>query len=364
MNTADFRNLKKTFILGVERSGSTWLANLFDSHPATSVFLEPFAQTAHLFHGFPDRLTYLNRAGTVLRRQLRERLAELPYYKNFGLERRNAPEWLKRLNWSTQSAVGKFLEWLGTSTVGPSRAYRELNFNRAANPEVIGFEKLSPQTHFVIKEVRLNFKVGMLHQLVPDAQFVVIVRNPLSQVESILRQFQQDTLVFLRQFLTGFIEAIEGQERFSRFIEAFRLLEDNLFSRALAYWFVNYAILLEDLKRTDASFCLVRHESLCDAPEARIQELFSWTDLCWAAQCGEYLRHSTQREPCTPNPTETSRQSRSYHLRALRRIDAETREKFWHHSKPFWSLLPTEIASYREWLDEPSRCSPRDTEKL
>lgn len=56
----------EVLILGCERSGSTWLANIFDSHPRVNLFMEPFAQYAGLFPGFPDRNVYLEAGNAKL----------------------------------------------------------------------------------------------------------------------------------------------------------------------------------------------------------------------------------------------------------------------------------------------------------
>ena len=40
------RSMRPVFILGCERSGSTWLGNIFDAHADVEFWMEPFADYA------------------------------------------------------------------------------------------------------------------------------------------------------------------------------------------------------------------------------------------------------------------------------------------------------------------------------
>jgi hypothetical protein len=63
--------VETVLILGCERSGSTWLSNILDSHPHVEFIMEPFVPRASLFPGFPGRNTYLANASDEIVRLIK-----------------------------------------------------------------------------------------------------------------------------------------------------------------------------------------------------------------------------------------------------------------------------------------------------
>ena len=73
--------MSNVFLLGCERSGSTWLANIFDAHPDVELWMEPFADYAELFPAVPDRNAWLGQATPALEVAIRQGYARLPGLK-------------------------------------------------------------------------------------------------------------------------------------------------------------------------------------------------------------------------------------------------------------------------------------------
>ena len=59
------------FILGCQRSGTTWLANIFDASPDTLLFMEPFAPGYKIFPEFPAASIFLDNSSSELNHLLK-----------------------------------------------------------------------------------------------------------------------------------------------------------------------------------------------------------------------------------------------------------------------------------------------------
>ncbi len=77
------------FILGCERSGSTWLSNIIDANPDVEFFMEPFATQIDIFPGFPERNFYLENCRDNLLEFLKGEYEKLPQMKYLFYKRGN-----------------------------------------------------------------------------------------------------------------------------------------------------------------------------------------------------------------------------------------------------------------------------------
>lgn len=359
MSGLNFDAVDKLFVLGVERSGSTWLANILDSAPSVDLYMEPFAEVAGIVKGFPDRLSYLGEASAGLERRITSRLSELPDLKYYGPESPDSSATLRRFNWRLQESLGRISEAVVGRRSSGRRHFHELNLGRVSNPEVFGFDKHASPAVFAVKELRLNFKVRFLRSLFPDARFVVIVRNPLAQIDSIRRQLESDSLVYLRRFLDVLPQGFEDSRRLSPFAEAFAQVDDpSQVDRSLLYWFANYSVLIEDLQATGADYRVVRHEDLSRETTETVKGLFRFAGLDWTEQTAGYLEASTSADSgkdVRSTATETVRQTAGLVERSLNRIDEPRRRRFRQVAEPFWELAPEPVRAYRQWLSEATR---------
>lgn len=350
MDRIRFSDRNLLFILGVERSGSTWLANIVDASPAVELFMEPFAETPHLFDGFPDRLTYLEGGDALLEEKVRSQLSELREYKYHGFETRTSSPTVRNLNWALQNLLDRVTGAAGIAQIPARTRYRQLNLNRIDNPETTRFQKTDEPETIAYKELRLNFKVRFLRDLFPEARFLVIVRNPLAQVDSIMRLIDRGSLVQLEGALEALSESIRGTERFGDYSAALEDLVDDRFHRAVAYWFMNYSLMLEDLDATSAEYQIVRHETLSRSPLERARSIYRFAGLPFTDQTRAYVERSSSESTDSSSPTNTTRNSSEYVERRLRNISTERRDRFDAAAERFWELTPEPIAEYRGWL--------------
>lgn len=345
------------FILGVERSGSTWLANIVDAHPESQLYMEPFAPRIEVFPDFPDRLVYLAKTNRYLRERVRKGIDRLERYKYPRFHRRDESRLKRFLVYRVLFPVSEFTT-LGVQMFGFERPlahlrFKNLNKNRIENPELNRLSKTAEASLIAVKELRLNFKVGVIADLWPESRTLVIVRNPLSQIASILRLLRKGMLHDLRAALHTVVEHARGYRRFDPYEEALASVDAaNLVHRVTAYWFLNYAILLEDLARHDLSSRLIRHEDLCQAPQEQRRAVLEFLGLPDDSQTERYVQWSTQSTNQVNSVMDTQRDSESYYLEALREVDDEIRRGFWEAAEAFWPVVPAPLRAYRDWLGE------------
>ena len=183
-------------------------------------------------------------------------------------------------------------------------------------------------THIVTKELRLNFKVGLLSKIYPDAKYLVSIRHPGAQINSILKLFKKGHLGELRKNLSSFVEYIDQGKRFNNFWH-FACLQDfnnNLELKLLLWWMINYTVLIEDLQLNRLNYRIVYHEELSDTPEKVVLDLFEFCDLNYDEQVKDYVRVSSTEKNSTPSPLNTSRDSANYYKLAINNVSPTLNE--------------------------------------
>ncbi|MFB6263108.1 MAG: hypothetical protein ABEL76_05705, partial [Bradymonadaceae bacterium] len=154
---------------------------------------------------------------------------------------------------------------------------------------------------------------------------------------------------------------IEENDRLAPFVRAAEANgDDSLFGRAVAYWFTNYSVLLDDLREHEGRFDVVRHEDLSRAPFETAESAFDFADLRFTDQTRDYLRISTTGGAESDVPTHTRRNSRTYVDERLAEIDDAVRQRFRRLAEPFWEVASPELTEYRERLDGASDHDSQD----
>jgi len=342
-------------ILGVERSGSTWLANIIDAHPESQLYMEPFAPRMELFPDFPDRLVYLRGLNQMLSEHLQRGLKELGGAKYSLYHRRGESRLRRKLVYRAlyplQDLVTRGMRTLGFEVPVRHLRFKNLNKNRIENPYLNRLSEAAPPSLVALKELRLNFKVGMIRSLWPDAQVLVVIRNPLSQIASILRLIKNGKLHDLRSALCVFIQHAREGRRFEKYRRGLSALnEDRLDHQATAYWFLTYGTLLEDLDRNEVSYRIVRHERLSQAPDQERRKILEFVGLSDEPQTKEYVSWSSRASNQRSSAMDTTRDSRSYYLKALHRVDEELRASFFESADSLWPSSPDFVQEYESWL--------------
>lgn len=313
------------FLLGCERSGSTWLANILDAHEGVELVMEPFAPYAKLFPGFPGRHERVTTSTPALEITVRDGLracipAKYPLFYRPGCDTR----WK-----SADAALIRFAHRAGHALTRKSpmacRRWELLNLNQSEIPSDLQVRKIWPPVQFVVKELRLNLNVALMKGAFPAARYVVIVRNPAAQLTSIRRWLDQGRL----RELAGALKTLPADMASSADLAPFRawVNSGNPEDQLIGWWFLNYQMLLTDLRRLGLPFLFMRHEDLAAEPVVHTDALLSFLGLASSPSVANYVTRSSASEQKSQSPVDTFRKSADHSRATIRGADRSIVEK-------------------------------------
>lgn len=312
------------FILGCERSGSTWLSNVLDAHPDIEFFMEPFADYAGLFRGLPNRNFHIDHKNNDAAKVVSDNWAYLQRVKySLFYNRKKSPYWKK-----IDRLVISGLQVMGFPK--RVRQFQLLNMNLNNVPIQWQTKKTKIPTLTVTKELRLNFKVGLIQRVFPQAKFLIIIRHPGAQVASIMKLFQRGHLGELRESLRSLYGDLTNSDYKVKYLDYFKSLGSNPEIRELLllWWLINYETLIEDCKRYCVDYKVVFNEDLSTYPIEQYKEILSFIGLGFHPAVRAYLTHSTMdpKRRCNNSlipPVDTVRDSLKYSKEAISKLDDE-----------------------------------------
>lgn len=288
------KHTQKVFILGCERSGSTWLSNIFDASGEVLFYMEPFADYANLFPSFPPRYLYLDEISEAELNRINNIFDCLLDLKYPHLYKPGA------------SSILLQLDKLRNRLFERNRVDTLLSLNKR---EKTVKKPLSEVKMEVVKELRLNFKVGVLNKTFPDAKYMVSIRNPLLQINSIESWMKKGRMIDLTRTLEYFHYAISIHRRFDSFKNLYQGWEKfSLSQKLMTYWVINYDILLQDLDLFNMDYQIVKNEDLILNGLSEI----GMPDLTKDSDVKKYFRRSSTDGGAIKNPINTNRNSIEY----------------------------------------------------
>jgi len=311
------------FILGCQRSGTTWLANIFDASADVLLFMEPFSPPYGIFPEFPDPWEFVDGATPSQRQLLREAMPERLMRHKSLLFRRSAtdPGWYRRERGIAEAVRRVFPPSLRR---GVDR-FTLLNLNRL--DENFPLYPKSPRPRaWVIKELRFAGKVPLVVEALPEARLVVIVRHPCATVDSILSWFERGGLGELRGQLETFLDRLEAQPVGEHYrSEIARCRDGGLAQTVALYWRVSYETMAGQIEGRAGAELLV-YEQLASRPRDTATGLFERLGIPWSEQLDGYMTHSTSARGEAKGPTNTRRDSTTYYQSWKGKISARVRD--------------------------------------
>jgi hypothetical protein len=312
------------FILGTQRSGTTWLANIFDSHPDCLHFYEPFAPRYGIFPYFPDEFTYLEPPATRLAARVRHDLPRLVSKRSLLFDPVHAGH--------RQFAVEAWFmvhieEWARRAKLSPpafAAHFNLLHLNRIGQQPYAYFPKSDHIRVNAIKEVRLYFKLPFLAATFPEARFIHVVRHPAAVVSSMMNFLQRGRLVEIRDHIDDFAGMVAAQPRFENYRPLLeRIAHGTLPEKLAAYWRVANETLAADASPLGERSLHVVYEDLATDPLSRVSAMFRWCGLSMPPSTDAYVRESSTSRSERKTVLDTNRVSATYYRDWVGKVSPE-----------------------------------------
>ena len=270
------------FLLGAPRSGTTWLAKIFDSHPQV------------LYRHEPD---------TVLRN---ERLPYLCSREDVARYRDEAQRYLTELmSVRTLKAAGSLPQFpkayygtlgrgLREGIVYSLRAADAISrgnpwARRVSIPDLLD-RAPGARPIIVFKSVSSRGRARLFAEALPKSRIVFILRHPCGQVASFMRGMS--TGKFENKIGLRAVLVIEEGRSLGLTEERFAALSP--IEQCAWHWAVLNQKALNDLSGLgEGRVKVLRYEDACSEPERVARELFAFSGLAWNEQTAAFVREST-----------------------------------------------------------------------
>jgi Sulfotransferase family len=279
ISLADLANERVILVLGGPRSGTTWLAKIFDSHPDV------------LYRHEPD---------TVNRDQV---LQDVFTDDQIGPNREAARDYLRQLlgvqTLKTAGSLplfrknyyGLVRQLLHDSTVYALRVVEKVGVASGAAKHLPVPDMLDAARHpalkVVIKSVSSRGRVRLFAEAMPGARIIFIVRDPCGQIASMMRG------AALGKFADPAMDEVIRTEQARRYgLTAARLEAMSPVERFAWHWAVLNEKAIADLAELGTGK-VVRYQELCVDPVGVSKGLFAFTGLGWHPQTERFIATST-----------------------------------------------------------------------
>lgn len=250
-------------VLGAQRSGTSWLGKIFDSHPAV------------LYRHEPDELLPAgsDAADWVLERRMRS-AGKRPFFRK-----------------SWQGGSGFALR--GVLALGLAAAARLPLVGRAAEAIPLPDFGTIGRARAVVKSIRACDRAGALARTLPESRTLLILRHPCGQVASVMAGAAQRRFS-LREAGTDMpydeTQAAAFAARHGLGDRAFQALPDA--AKYAWSWRAFNEIAFAALDGLPNARIVV-YEALCAHPEEEARAAFAFAGLDWPATTADFLARSS-----------------------------------------------------------------------
>jgi hypothetical protein len=314
------------FLLGTQRSGTTWLANIFDSHPECLHYYEPFAPAYQLFPYFPDEFRRVTPPADALTAWVRADLPRLELHRSklfdpihFTRRQFEMEAWLMA---KLETAYRRF----HLTPLRFAAQYNLLHLNRLGQKPLAYFPKTDIRV-VAIKDVRLYFKLPFFAETLDRARFIHVVRHPAAVVSSMEHHMGQGRLLEIRNHIARFVADVRAQESLAHHEPVLARVRPGNRSDALAaYWRVANEQLEQDLSALPERAMSLVYEDLATDPLARTASMLAWSGLSMAPATDAYVRASSTSHTDRRTALDTNRVSATYYRDWVAKVSRDVLE--------------------------------------
>ena len=271
------------FIVGMPRSGTTWLAKLFDAHPEVLYRHEPdsVAQSP----GLPNLI--LREEWGQHREQASahfHRLLSTSTLKTEGVR----PWFRKAYRGSIAEQVrrGICASLRAAEGIDPVRAWAR----RQAIPDLIPARERE-RVHPVIKSVVAWGRVGLYADALPKVRFVILLRHPCGFVASQLRGKSLKALAGVDKVPVQAMCRTEAARR--RGLDSAVLNGLPLLEKLTWEWVLFNEKMIEETEGRE-NCLIVRYEDVCADPAGELENLYGFCGLEMVPQTRSFLEMSSK----------------------------------------------------------------------
>jgi hypothetical protein len=302
------------FVLGCQRSGTTWLANIFDASPDTWFFMEPFSPEQAIFPELPPSTHFVSEPDAALSRMLQSQHAErLLAHKTLFASGPAASAHALSLDRLASRAIQRAQRIVPAALSDRARRFDLLSLNRSDSRAPRTRKRAAPSA-WVIKELRLAGKIPLLLHAFPSARFVTIVRHPCATVHSIESWFARGRLVELRADLLGYVDRISEQPIGREYKDLLEHCRGDTTRTLALYWRISYETIARRLAAQPHAQ-LLAYEELASDPLRLSQRVLEGAGVPWSTEVARYVEASSAGNASDLRGITTQRDSRR-HLRA------------------------------------------------
>lgn len=241
------------FIVGLPRSGTSWVASVLNTAEGIKYFYEPFNRDQ-----VPEATPYWLK---YLRVEDRDREFENYCRRVFAGELDQQPI-IRKLAKPYSTFQGR-LRWL------PGR--------------------------IMVKDVHSCLALSWIHHHI-NPVIVIVLRHPCAMASSWYRVFkstaQKNSIKGLQRMLE---QPLLIQDYLNPFEDILLQKNSNFWYKVGLYWGATYFILQQQIQH-NPDWIVVKHEDLCANPVKNYQSLFSKLDLVWTERTEQLLVTSTQQD--------------------------------------------------------------------
>ena len=267
-----------TLVIGAPRSGTTWLAKIFDSHPNVVYRHEPDLTNVESRLPFTCGNSEVEHYAEEARAHVAELVAahDLKTVGTLPVFPKAHDRPLGRL-----ARLATILSARAAINVSKSLSPRDI-----AVPEFHNFVR-APRPHVVIKSIIALGRIGLFSRALPDARIILLIRNPLAQIASRsvgvatgkMRRYRFDTSWLATDQARRFGVSTETVDRCT-------MVEQMAWE-----WVLSNQKACEDIADRPNGR-IVRYADLVVDPVETARDLFAFAELPWHDTCRDFVHRS------------------------------------------------------------------------